>query len=316
MGKEYVLKGDALNKSLESIFNNGVLLIIEGGGWGNRKKIAEDKLQQHGLAPDAVSAVQNLISRDEVASLRAPINKAHGWARDVRNSLPWISNSFHVIHKDKKDVAKAKMEELIEELRANKTEFLRIKENGKSKYQECKDEFREKHPDLYDEANYPTPAYLDKIFRLRYYLREIAPVNGNGSGVSVLTSEERALEARKYKEQIKEVVEESVAATRACFLDMLQHLTTILTEDKRVVESAVEKPKQFLKELGSINLFGDVPLLEISDKIRNILDGVYAEDLRDDAEYKKAIGYCLKTATEHVKSLPIVKLERDIELDF
>ncbi len=312
--KEFYLNEKTANEMVESVFSRGCLLWIEGGGWGNRKKLPDNVLQSHGLDPEAISAVQALIDRGEVNAIRGPISRAHSWAR--ANSLPWITEAVHFVEKDRIDEAKEKMEQLRAELKLRLDEFLEENADGMSRYDRCRKDFSEKYPEHWNPANYPSPARLRTLFRLRYGFHPIVPPSQVGGKVTVLTPEMLKEEDRKFKEQIKEVAEQTITAVRKSALEMLKHLKEVLTENKVVKQSSVEKPKKFLSELGSWNIYGDKPFEDISNDITKILNGIYAEDLRDDDEYRAAMGDILTDVVEEVESLPIVKIARDLDLDF
>lgn len=312
--KEYVLDEATANEMVESVFNRGCLLWIEGGGWGNRKKISSEVLREHGLDPEAISAVQALIKRDEINAIRGPINRAHAWARN--NSLPWISEAVHFVPKEKIQEVQEKMEKYKADLKLRLNEFLEINDDGMSRYDRCRKDFSERHPDHYDPRNYPTAERLKSLFRLRFGFHPIVPPSQAGGKVTVLTPEMLQEEDRKFKQQIKEVAELTITTIRSNAIELLKHMKDMLKDGKTFQASTVEKPKKFFQELGSLNIYGDKPLENITDDILKILNGVYAEDLRDDDEYRGAMSNIMDEVVESVESLPVVKIARDLELDF
>jgi hypothetical protein len=115
---------------------------------------------------------------------------------------------------------------------------------------------------------------------------------------------------------LKERVEENIEMIRAMFLEMIKHLRNVLADGKKFQASTVEKPQKFLEEFSKLNIFGDKPFEKLAEKCKNLLDGVYAEDLKDDKEYGKAMKDSLETVIKAMDNLPKVKLARDIDFNF
>ena len=110
--------------------------------------------------------------------------------------------------------------------------------------------------------------------------------------------------------------EDSVKLIRKMFEDSIKHLAESLKDPNKIFKkSTVEKPKVFLEEFfKTLNIYGDTPFAELAEKVRKMLDGIYAEDLRDDKEYRKDMGELVGKVVKAFDDLPMVEVERDIEL--
>ena len=304
---KHTIREEQANKLVEDAFNNGCLLWIDGGAWGNRKKVSREELESAGFNPETTRAVRDLVSRERINEVVAPINRAHNWAR--QNSMPWLNNSVHFIHK-------GKIQEATEYLTEQQQELLQNVEELVSEYEDLKQRAREEDPGSWDPGNYPSSWELKRKFRLRFGFNLVAMPSGGNGRVSVLPEEVLREEDRKFKAMVKETFEESVKLIRAMFRDGVVHLAEVLSDpNKTFRESTVEKPKEFLEEFfQTMNIYGDTPFGELAGKVRKMLDGVYAEDLRDDGVYRHEMASAVGKVVKAFDSLPTVEIERDIEL--
>ena len=295
------------NKLVENALNTGCLLWIDGGAWGNRKKVSTEELASAGFNAKTTRAVRDLVDRSRIAEVTAPINKAHNWARN--HSMPWLNNSVHFIHKLYIDEADTFMKECQEELKKNVQELV-------EEFEDLKNKAWEEDPEAYNERNYPDKWSLESKFRLRYGFNLVSTPSGGAGQVSVLPKEILKEEDRKFREMVKETFEDSVKLIRGMFEESIKHLAETLQNPNKVFkESTVEKPKIFLEEFfKTLNIYGDTPFSELAEKVKKMLDGVYAEDLRDDKEYRRDMGFLVNKVVKAFDGLPLVTVERDIEL--
>jgi hypothetical protein len=269
---------------IKNALEKGVLFWIEGNSWGNRKKVAEDMLEEHGLDSRAIRATQHLLDRDEVRKLVAPIDKAHNFVRRVDVSLPWITKGVYFVYKEKKEQA---------------DEFCKA---CKQEQEVAKVEFLDKLPSLKEAYAKEFPKYYNPI-----------TLPGDGK-VGILTKEELSREDAKIRARILENGEMTIQAVRKTFLDIMSNLTNILKGGhNKFTDASLDKPKAFLKELKTINVFGDDPFMDLAEKTEKILAGVYAKDLRDDKVYREEMAGILDQVKESFKELPVVRFKRSIE---
>jgi len=308
---------------IANTLNNGVLLWIDGGAWGNSKKLSDELMQEAGLPKKAVRANQDLVDRDKVREITGWIAKAHNWAN--LNSMPWLNKGVHFIHKDKVipqgDNEVSEVDEVMQGFQKglhDAVDNFLMPDNerqGISDYEICKNSFKKDFPKLYNESYYPSSEELKRKFRLRYGIQLITmPSDGK---VQVLSQERLVLEDRKYRERIKEVAEQSIVMVRQMFLEMVKKLQERLEDPNKVFKnSTVEKPKEFLETFfQSMNLFGDKPFENACKQIKDILSGVEADDLRTDEEYREVMAGVTKSIVQSIDNLPRVRMAIDFELD-
>lgn len=303
----YEIPAAEAEQIIKNAFENGVLLWIDGGAWGNRKSIEDSMLVEAKLPPDAVRATQNLVKKERVREVTTWIQRAHTWAR--RNSLPWVTRSVHFIPKNKIDEGVEFLEGCIKNMKEALETFI------EDEYDALREEFKNNYPKLYRSEYYPSKEQLRQKFRLRYGFNVITLPSGDGK-VTVLSKEQMEMENQKFKEMLRQTFEESVQLIRKSFLRMVDYLREVLQDpNKRFAESTVENPKKFLENFfENMDIYGDKPFSATAKKIKDLLDGVYAEDLRDDEEYRKVMGNALDKMVGDLRMLPTIKMQRDIDI--
>ena len=310
MPRYYKIDNVRATQIVENAMNAGWLLWISTRAWGNRRKLAEEilreKFQDHA---DAITASQTLIDSDEVKKVTAPMQKAQSEAH--KRSQKWFHKGVYFVFERDIEYLDNMLKDAQTEVRQNREILARSFPNLKAKA-------KKKYPDIYREEYYINPEELVYRFDLIWGWQRIsAPMSNNKEGTGSFKSISKDVvdrENKKFVELMKKNTEEVIAATRKSFLEIVKHLRDKLVDpDATFKQTSVEKPKEFLKQFKDINIFGDVPFAEVAKDIEYILDGMDAQDLRDDDIYRKDMGEVLQEVVEVFEDLPIVQLERALE---
>lgn len=302
-----IIKGKEADRIVERALQAGWVLRLRRHKWGNRKRLAKELMEEkfEGDA-ETIRAVQRLLDCPELSSVYQCISYISGQVN--KQSQPWFGEGWYWFNEER---VSAMEEELIKtsvEMDKRLGEFLEV-------YNNRKEEHQKKHPKLYKEENYPSSSLLKEKFSLEWSWQRIRPAIG-GEDVGVVGKEIVDREVAKFRDTIKGGIEVVISAARNGVMEVLEHLANCLKDgDKKFQDSTVEKPKQYLEELGKTLAFLDDKGLDklIADS-KAILNGVFAEDLRDDGEYRKAMANVMGTVVGAFKALPVIELERDIEL--
>lgn len=305
--KDSMIRGAEADRVVERALKAGWVLRLRRRSWGNRKKLASEMLEEKFQADSsAIRAVQKLIECIELDNVNKCISYITG--RVDKLSQPWLGEGFYFFLEDRVAVMEEELKNVAAEMAKRLEEFLVV-------YADRKAEYKAKHPKLYKEEYYPTAVSLRAKFRLEWYWQRIRPTVG-GEDVGVVGKEIVDRELAKFRDQVKAGVEGVVESVKQATLEVFEHLaSTLKDKDKKFKDTTVEKPKEFLDELARVVRFLDDKGMEklIADS-KDILNGVYGEDLRSDDEYRRAMGEVLGEVVEAFKAIPRVELERDIEL--
>ena len=295
---------------VENAMNAGWLLWIRTHSFGNRRKLAEEILREKFQDDaDAINATQVLIDSDEVRKVTKPLHKASTEA--AKYSTQWFHKGVYFVFERNIE----KLEAILDGL---KVEMLEAKKDLVKKYPDLIAKAKKKHPELFREEYYISQQELNTKFDLLWGWERIVPPMQEGAKITgkfkAVSKELVERENKKFVEMMKMNAEETIKNIRKSFMVIMKHLRDkLVNPDEKFQNSTVEKPMKFLEEFKNINIFGDKPLEKLNKDIKDILDGVDAQDLRDDDDYRKEMGEVLKDVVEVFEDLPTVKLERALE---
>jgi hypothetical protein len=295
---------------IEGAMNAGVLVLHSFGKWGNRKKMADELMEQaFGDKRKAVRAVQDLVKRDEWNNVVRPMNQAKSWLRKY-HSKPWITDAVDWVDREA-------LEEIEQYFQEKKRECLENFQVFKEKYPQLEAAFAEEFPELYSPDNYPPIEYLENSLRFEWYFQEIAPPmseNGDRVRASKVSPQLIAEQNARWREHCKTGMEYGMEKAREAFLEIWAHLRDVLVDPtKKFKDSTIEKPKEFLRRMADIPFFADKPFEELAKSAEHLLTGVEAQDLREDEDYRKIIGSAVDEVVGQFQDLPIVEIDRAID---
>ena len=303
---------------IEDAMSNGMLLWIKTQAWGNRKKISKDILSNKFGEDDAkiVRAVQDIVSQKFVREVTIWQDRAKRFAND--NSMTWFHRGSHYIStKPYKDCNTGRETTKVEQCEIY---LNHCKKNLEAKAMilanriaELRQKAREDHPELNRDTHVPTPAEILNKFGLEWGWQKIVkPVDG---AVTAISKDMVDAQNKQWQENIKIAGEECIDLVRDNFRTMLINLTRALKDPTKTFrKSTIEKPKVFLQELAEISLpFTDQPLNGVAKNLENLLEGVYSEDVRDDAEYRLSLSRSVNEVVQVFEDLPIIEIERDVD---
>lgn len=305
--KTFVVPEAEAQEMIKNAMEAGWLLWVKCSAWGNRKALAKELLEEK-FQEDAgaISASKRLLNSEAVERVTSPMGIAQAKARAL--SRPWFHDGIYYVEERDREFLDNFFKECYEVSKENLDWLI-------DNYERLKDEYREANPRLYDHDNYPSPWDLRDRFRMSWGWQKITLPMGTDE-ISVVGKEVVERENRKFQEMMKENAEVTIQLARKSFLEILTYLRNCLKDPgKTFQESTVEKPKEFLKKFAeSFNPYKDKPFESLAGDIGEILNGVYAEDLRSDDIYRQEIGKALDDVVDAFESMPVVKLERALDL--
>lgn len=302
-----VLKGVEADRLVERAMNAGWALKLTRHSWGNRRRLAQDLLEEKfEKDAEAINAVQKLLLCKELQAVNQCISYINKKVDDL--SKPWLGEGVYWFIEERVPVMEGELQNTSADIKARLEEFLTV-------YEERKAEHREKHPNLYREDHYPTPSRMREKFGIEWNWQRFRPTLSAGD-VGVVGKDIVDRETAKFRDLMKSGVEVVVGAARRGTLEVLEHLRDCLKDkNKMFQDSTVEKPKRYLEDLGKTLAFlDDKALNKVIADSRAILDGVEGKDLRDLDWYRKEMGDVMDSVVKEFKAIPLVELERDIEL--
>lgn len=292
---------------IKDAMSNGMLLWIHKRAWGNRKKVPKEMLiEKFGKDAKRIRAVQDIVDRAPVRQIIYWQDKATTFAE--ARSMNWFHRGTLYIWNHYVDEVEQKLKECDGKMKEALKEF-------KESYPALVDKALTEHLDLYKDVLFPHVDEFDDMFALVWGWQVVTPPMQEGESVGVVSKEVRERENRKFQEYTKACFEKHGEAIRDAFAKIILHLRDKLKDPNAIFhESSIEKPKEFLKKIIDLPAYGDVPFAELAKDAEDILNGVYAEDLRDDKDYRQAMGEALDDVVDVFENLPTVEIERALDI--
>lgn len=291
---------------IKNAMTGGMLLITRFSAWGNRKKVAEALLEEK-FKDDAkvIRAVHSIVDNEAVRAITREQDKAK--AEIAKWAMAWFHDATNYIPIDRVEALDAFLTDCRNKVRtkARETEWVNLQEQA-----------RKDHPQVLADVTFPTPDIIIGKFDIQWSWQRVIPPMGNGVGdtVTVVSKAFVDREEAKWREQVKVTGEQFIAALKQSLLEILTALKDTLSTDKKFYESTVEKPKEFIKKLLEVKFpFEDEQFKVLAKDTLSILEGVFAEDLRDDKEYRKDMGQVLEEVVDAFKALEPVQFERYVD---
>jgi len=219
------------------------------------------------IDPDCLSAVRSVLSK-----ARTHLQKA---------ALPFPIHGLTLVPKET-------LSRIDEALCQMKSEFEAEVEKFISNYEEEREKARESLGHLFNEADYPIDVRQKFRFDWRFITLDIPGKSG------ILSPELYEREKEKFQTLMEETRELATVALREEFAGIVRHMVERLSgeEDgktKKFKNSMMEKMGEFLESFGDRNLFCDDKLAELVDQARDVVNGLSADELRQDANLRSYI---------------------------
>lgn len=260
----------------EILFEKGVLCAVSISTWSAKRKLRKD-VQVDDTDPNWVEAAKRLTNEESIELLWKIRNEVRNYLNSI--ALPFPVRGMVFIPKDlvKKvdewlEKKKALFNSLVEEI-SKPENYQQIKEAGKKALGK---NFREEdYPkDLRDAYNFQWQwIVLDVPERLKkfdYYLYE--------------------REREKYLKQLEKAKEGMILALRQEFYNLVHRLVERLSNPRNVFrDSLVNNFNNFFDLFESRNCFNDEKLKMLVSKARRLLNGVQADDFRNDEVLREKI---------------------------
>jgi len=305
--KVYKVSDKQAEQMIQNVMDNCMLIWIRKSAWGNRRKLSDELLKEKfGEDSDRIRAVKDMIDPEPVKKITYWQGKAVSFIEKI--SMPYFKDGSHYIHNSRVEQADDFLRECAEKVDKAAAELAEI-------YNDKVAESCQKHPELYSWDDFPTKDYVWKAFRLEWSWQRIVPPMGANGKVSVLSKKVIDEENRKFRQRMLEDGQKHIDACRAAFKQVITHLRDCLVDPTKTFhDSTVEKPKEFLKNFASLNMWGDKPFEQLSKDALDILERVYAEDLRDDKEYREEMGKVIDDVVTCFESMEVVELDRALDI--
>jgi hypothetical protein len=289
------------------VFELGTLCIFETHNWQATKKISGDafkELFKDEEDLDWIKSTKQLIDKTELKDLNSLISKFRTEIDSV--ALPFPIEAFRFIAKDEVEALSKCLTEIKREIEV-KAE--KLDEKFDSLIAFAKKKLDKKG--LFNRKDYP--KNIKERFGVKFRFLEMR-VPGEMQKFSPNVYKE---EMEKYRQLMKQTRDEAVIFLREAFLEIVEHITGVLTGDdgQQVIrQDQLDKLDVFFHEFQTKNVFKDTELNNIIKEAKDTMFGINAKDLRTSEALRKAIAKNMEKVENSIEK-SITKFKRSISLD-
>jgi len=286
-----------------NIFDKATLLVLNFEGIGNSRKIKTAQLEaQADFEEDLVNASKKLFKCDEYqaiksseAEMRAFVNRKALPSYFQRGTYLVPNRSIPTVVEKLKEVKASRDEKLVPAFIARYDEIVAANMKAQG--------------DLANPTDYESRDVVRAKFAMDWHWVRFS-VAGSLEGIDAQLYEE---EKQKAKATWTAAANEMVTLVRATFIEIIEHVLDRLSggEDgkpKIFKNSLVENLNAFLSDFEERNdILDDEKLATLVNEMRQVMDGVDAEELRDSKRTRKQV---VEKFTEVKKTLDAMMEEK------
>ena len=188
-----------------------------------------------------------------------------------------------------------------------KTEF----HHHEKSYFALRDEFLAKYPtivsnmafkqgDMFDRQEYPDVAQIASKFRIRLYVSEV-PMSDYRCSIAEDLAEDLKI---TYQKQINdEIVPQVMGEIASQFMEVMESIShccgvdeissssggEVKTKKRKIYEGTIEKARSLCDTFRGFNLTNDAEMAQMSESLKNVLNGVNADDLRESDAVRESV---------------------------
>ncbi len=293
------------NITSENIFEKGMLISLTMGGFDGRMKLSEEQLKD--FPTEIVRGVHDIFEK-EFKNLLKEINSHDLYTRTKigEMSIPFpIHGIYFMLSKQ--------IEKTLEFLKIQESERNALIQNATDNYDNGIVKFAEQYPEYYRHAKgkYPTKTQFKERFYLRY---QIFTITQPEKALSLISPDIYLNELNKFKTDVSTMKQDVVNIIYTELIDRIKTLQKQCTDGKPS-QKTFNKMNKILAQIDEV--YSDfVDRQDIKDmiaKIKTLVTGVTADDIRSSEEFKKEFKNSMAKAFEEIKNLPDAELTRSLD---
>ena len=178
-------------------------------------------------------------------------------------------------------------------------------------YFELRDAFLDRYPtivsnmafkqgDMFDRSEYPSVDQIKDKFRIRLYVSEV-PMSDYRCAIADDLAEDLKL---TYQKQINdEIVPQVMGEIASQFMEVMESIShccgvdeisssstgEVKTKKRKIYEGTIEKARALCETFREFNLTNDAEMAQMSESLKNVLNGVDADDIRESDAVRESV---------------------------
>jgi hypothetical protein len=298
-------------RKAEVLSENTVLFRVEIGGFGNSKGITSGEVMEDGEGEDSVdkdmvNASKKLMDKKYIDAIGKCDTRFKKTFYGLGNRPSFLARGMVIIKVD----AIRKAQAVLELYKGERQELVnQLLDN----YEEAKADARRRLKKLYDENDYPSRDKLRDMFKVYSTMMAISFPEVLEQVDIEMYNEYRQQHEKEMEAALEECRQGLRVGLNSLIKNLLGKVSGIGTERKQFKDGFVNNVKDFLNFFDAKDVTNDAELREQVERIRNLLDGVSPDDLRNDFSVRVRIENELSKVSRSLDSM-LVNQVREVEI--
>jgi len=277
-----------------SLATSAVLVSAEVSVWSATKQdrvISNEVTTSKKADHSAGRYVKNLLADDpthkQLLNYRQTV---YNWLR--RSTYDW-SGSLRLLPVI--DLPKFKAE-----FHQHEKSYLALKDAFKIRYPQIISDMAFKQGDMFNRSEYPDVEQIMNKFRIRLYVAEVPTSDYRCSIADDLAEDLKTTYQKQINDEIVPQVMADIASRFAEVMESISHCCgvdeigtsadgEVKTKKRKIYEGTIEKARALCETFRGFNLTNDLQLAQASESLKNVLNGVDADDLRESDAVRESV---------------------------
>lgn len=206
----------------KNIFHEGVLVSLRTRCWGASGQLESDQydVKDKNITEEQIKAIIDLIDdMTIIKDMRKIRNQAKNYIS--KKSIPSKVRGLDFI-------AISSIESVDQKLTEFQNQYLKLKRKLIKKLSKLKAEFKNNHPSIYNENDYPTEEQLERTIKFDYIFRSFEPPNKD-----ILPQGMYKEELKKFKQDINSMKEDCTNLVKNEIVEKLKTLNSQIENNKK-----------------------------------------------------------------------------------
>lgn len=273
------------------ILKKGTLVNLSVSIWGSTTKIRGENILNTDAEAKLIDNTKHKIDEKWLAPLKRHRSRARDYLYSKAYTFPIPGFTF--VPKENIMVIDAAMQRFADG-------FSELVDQFAVHYPDYREEMRMRLKSLYNPLDYPQDIRNHFAFSWRFLSLQ------HEDDAGILSQETIRREAQRFREMVDEFKNTAMTTLRTTFAEMVDRTVERLSGEKKVFrDTRIENIRKFISEFSTMNIGDDAELSAVVERCNKILEGVSADAIRSNDEFRHRIASSMQTVQTQLSAMMI-----------
>lgn len=273
------------------ILKKGTLVLFSSSVWGETKKIGGVGILNTDAETELIDNVKHKIDKGWLAPLKKLRSRAREYLYNKAYTFPVPGFIF---------VPRGNVVKIDDAMRSFSNEFNDLVDSFVAKYPGYIAEMRRRLGSLYNPLDYPQDIRQYFAFTWRFVSLH------HENNAELLSPETIRREEASFRRMIEEFKETATITLRTTFAAMVNRMVERLSGEKKIFrDTLIGNIREFVDGFSTMNINNDAELAAAVEKCNKILNGVSADALRSNDQFRNSIASSMQAVQERLSNMMV-----------